>query len=509
MGMAIGTLRPAGIERSLGDLARRVGLVTTSTDDTLVRGLTHDSSVVQAGDLFVAVPGARTHGAESWRQAEASGAVAVLTDRAGADIARDCPLPVLVGADPRAEMGSLASWVYGEPSKRLRVIGITGTNGKTTVATLAADGMTACGVKVGLIGTMGIRAPGLEVDSVRTTPEATDLQATLAVMADSGVQAVAVEVSSHALSLGRVSGCTFEVAVFTNLGVDHLDFHGDAETYFRAKTSLFEPRSSGRAIVNQDDASGRRLLAEARLPVESYGISLDDGGHLPDWRAVDVRREGIGYRYRLVGPGVDCDSLLGLPGDYNLSNAIAAAAAAVSCGYSAECVARGIGESPGPRGRMEPVTVGCGCVVLVDYAHTPDGIRAALAVGREIAGDRGGRLWAILGAGGNRDRFKREAMGREAALMADEVVVTDDNPRWELPGAIRAEVLKGAMGGDATVREVAGRQEAITQALAAARPCDVLLLLGKGHESGQEIMGEFTPMTDRGLVEAADRAMLS
>lgn len=474
--------------------------------DPVLTGITHDSRQVRPGDLYVALAGSHTHGASHWPEAGSRGAVAVLTDPEGARVLAGAGPPIVVCADPRGRLGEVASWVYGRPGSRLQLVGITGTNGKTTVAGLVEAGISTCGAEVGVIGTTGIRGGGYSLPSARTTPEATDLQAVLAAFAERGVRTVVMEVSSHALSLDRVAGIHFAVGAFTNLSRDHLDFHGDLDSYFAAKSRLFEPGRTELGVVNVDCPRGARLAESASIPVQTFGLEV---AGQPDWIARDVVRDGIGYRFRLTGPNVDEPAAVGLPGQFNLSNAVCAAAVAISCGYEPPGVLRGIAAAGGPSGRMERVPVLTGGIVLVDYAHTPDAVGLAGSVGRGLADAEGGTLTVVLGAGGDRDQDKRESMGRAAAVVADRVIVTDDNPRTESPAAIRRQVLAGARGNRAEVIEIGDRGRAVVAALAGAGPGDVVMLLGKGHESGQEVAGVVTPMDDRDLVRAADRELSS
>lgn len=424
-----------------------------------------------------------------------------MTDPSGVPWLTDCDLPVLVCADPRGHLGDVSSWIYGYPAGRLQIVGVTGTNGKTTVTRLMEAAISSCGASVGVIGTTGIKGGGLSVASPRTTPEATDLHAVLAVMAERGVETVVMEVSSHALVLDRVGGIRFAVAVFTNLTQDHLDFHGDLEDYFAAKSRLFQPGTADLAVINVDCPWGRRLRSRIEIASQGYSVESAEGA---EWVARDIVRQGIGYRYRLTGPGVDERGSVGLPGDFNLSNAVAATAAAINCGYDARGVQVGIAKAEGPPGRMERVPVSTGAVVLVDYAHTPDAVALAARVGRGLVDPEAGRLTVVLGAGGDRDRDKRESMGLAAGLVADRVIVTDDNPRTESPAAIRERVLAGARDHRAEVLEVGDRGEAVACALADAGTGDVVMVLGKGHESGQEIEGMVYPMDDRELIRSAD-----
>jgi UDP-N-acetylmuramoyl-L-alanyl-D-glutamate--2,6-diaminopimelate ligase len=445
----------------------------------LVTGCTHDSRAVQPGDLYAGLPGAHVHGADFAAQAVAAGAVAVLTDQAGAG--RVEGVPVLVAEAPRSVLGEVASWVHGHPSEALLVLGVTGTNGKTTTAFLLEAGLRAGGHRTGLLGTVVNRLGDDAVPSIRTTPEATDLHALFAAMVEQRVTAVAMEVSSHALALGRVDGVRFDVAAFTNLSQDHLDFHTDMEDYFRAKASLFTPARTERGVVNGDDAFGRRLLAEPQVPLVSFGT---DGDVVV--REVDLRNDGS--TFRLVGPGVDVNAAVRLPGEFNVSNAAAAIVSLVQAGVSVAAAVDGVAGLPGVPGRMERVDVGQPFTALVDYAHTPEAVQTLLRSVREVTA---GRVLVVLGCGGDRDRGKRPLMGRAAVEGADVAVLTSDNPRSEDPLAILAEMAQPG-----AVHEV-DRRKAIALAVAMARPGDAVVVAGKGHESGQDVGGVVTPFDDR------------
>ena len=460
---------------------------------TVVTGLTLSSRRVLPGDLYAALPGARAHGADFAGAAVAAGAVAVLTDAAGAERVAD-GVPVLVVADPRAVLGGLAARVHGDPASSLRLLGVTGTQGKTTTTRLAEGGLEAVGVPAGVIGTVGTRVAGEDVKTDLTTPEAPDLHGLFAMMRERGVEACAMEVSSHALVMGRVDGVVFDVAVFTNLGRDHLDFHADLEDYYRAKASLFTPERARRALVNVDDEHGRRLVGETTIPVRTFSAT----GAGADWRAVDVELEATGSRFTVVTPeGERVAAGVPLPGDFNVANALAAIAACAEVGYDAGRVAAGIATGPGVPGRLERVEAGQDFVVVVDYAHKPDAVESALRTLRPLTE---GRLVVVIGAGGDRDPGKRPLMGGIAARLADVLVVTDDNPRTEDPAAIRAAVLAGTTGGTAEVVEVGDRRAAIREALSRAAAGDVVLVAGKGHETGQEVDGTVHPFDDREVV---------
>jgi UDP-N-acetylmuramoyl-L-alanyl-D-glutamate--2,6-diaminopimelate ligase len=394
--------------------------------------------------------------------------------------------------------------VYGEPSTRLRVLGITGTNGKTTTAYLVEAGLAAAGLGTGLIGTVQTRtrtrdAAGretvTEVPSVRTTPEAPALHALLATMADDGVSAVVMEVSSHALVLGRVGGIRFAAAGFTNLGRDHLDFHADLEDYFAAKAQLFDGRAE-RNVVTVDDEAGQRLAA---LHPDAGTVSISGAA---DWWAADLATSPAGgSTFTLHGPGGrSWPAEVRLPGRFNVANAVLAVALLDAVGIDVGTALAGLAQTVVP-GRMEPVEAGQPFVAVVDYAHTPDAVSTALAALRDATA---GRVITVLGCGGDRDPGKRAAMGTAAASASDVLVVTDDNPRSEDPAAIRAAMLAGVRQVPehrrAEVHEVAGRRDALATAVGLARPGDTLLVAGKGHETGQEIAGTVHPFDDRDVL---------
>ena len=482
--------------QSLLHLARNLGLPPADRD-VAVTGITHSSSEVRPGDLYAALPGARTHGAAFLPAAAAAGAVAVLTDPAGAPAAAAAGLPALVVERPRTVLGRLASAIYGDPSADLLVLGITGTNGKTTTAYLLEEGLRAAGHITGLIGTVETRVAGAAVPSARTTPEATDLQAIFAVMRDAGVTAVAMEVSSHALAQGRVDGTRFAVGAFTNLSQDHLDFHTDMENYFQAKALLFDGRCQ-HEVVDIDDAYGRRLVRPDTVTVSA------NGDPAAAWRAVDIVPEPGGQRFRLLGPGgLDLPAATRLPGRFNVANGLLALAVLNTAGIDPWAAAKALERSVVP-GRMEPIDAGQPFQAYVDYAHTPEAVALLLAAVRPATA---GQVILVLGCGGDRDRTKRPVMGAAAARGADLLVVTDDNPRSEDPAAIRAAMLAGTVevpaADRAEVVEVGGRQAAILHAVAAARPGDTVVLAGRGHEPGQEVGGTVYPFDDRAVLRVA------
>ena len=478
-------LRPSEpVPRPLRGLVARVpGLRPTGdVGSTVVTGCTLDSRAVQPGDLYAALPGARAHGADFAGSAVAAGAVAVLTDERGAAQVAASGVPVLVADDPRAVLGAVARWVHGDPGAGMTLIGLTGTNGKTTTAFLVEAGLRAAGHRTGLLGTVLTRIGDTVVPSVRTTPEAPDLQALLAVMRERGTTAVAMEVSSHALALGRVDGVRYDVAGFTNLSQDHLDFHASMAEYEAAKASLFRPERAGTGVVNVDDAAGRRIVRAAAIPMVTFGEDAD-------WSVseVDLRPDGSSFRVR--GPDVDVRASVRLAGSFNTANALAALACLVTAGVPVEDAVRGVAECPGVPGRMERVDAGQPFLALVDYAHTPDAVSRLVAAARGLTS---GRVVVVLGCGGDRDRAKRPLMGA-AAAQADVAVLTSDNPRSEDPLAILAEMAAGAPGALCEP----DRRSAIALAVETARPGDVVVVAGKGHETGQEVGGVVTPFDDR------------
>jgi UDP-N-acetylmuramoyl-L-alanyl-D-glutamate--2,6-diaminopimelate ligase len=464
-----------------------------------VTGATLDSRAVQAGDLYAAVPGARVHGAEFVPAVVAAGATAILTDAAGEGRAVAGGRPVVVVPDVRAVLGPVAGWAYDEPARDLDLIGVTGTNGKTTTAYLLEAGLRAAGRVTGLIGTIETHLAGTVVPSVRTTPEAPELQALLAVMRERGVGAVAMEVSSHALALGRVDGIRFAVAVFTNLSQDHLDFHGDMAAYYAAKASLFTPARAEQAVIVVDDAAGQRLAGEASVPVLTCSTTP---GQAADWTAYDVRPTPTGSAFTARGPAGEAEVALQLPGAFNVANALAALAALVALGIPLGAAAAGISALAGVPGRMERVDAGQPFLALVDYAHTPQAVGRLLAAVRSAAAT--GRVLVVLGCGGDRDAGKRPQMGAAAARGADLAVLTSDNPRSEDPLTILAAMAAGAQALPAGQRgEVVvepDRARAIALAAQRALPGDVLVVAGKGHETGQEIAGVVTPFDDRDVL---------
>jgi UDP-N-acetylmuramoyl-L-alanyl-D-glutamate--2,6-diaminopimelate ligase len=489
-------------------LAAADGLTLEATQAArgiVVTGATLDSRSVLPGDVYAALPGSRAHGAQFAAAARDQGAVAVLTDPAGRQLVRsaDVDLPVLVADDPRAVLGAVSAQVYGHPARDLTLLGVTGTNGKTTTTYLMDAVLRASGRTTGLVGTVETRVADERVPSVRTTPEAPDLHALLAAMRERGVQACSMEVSSQALAQHRVDAAVMDVAGFTNFSRDHLELHGDMATYLAAKELLLTPEHSRRAVVVVDDDGTRAAAARATVPVTTLSAREDAG---TDWRVTGVaaREGGTDFALR-ARDGRRLDLRCPLPGEFNVMNAALAAVMLLEIGLSDADVQRGLAGAGGVPGRMERVgDPARGPLAVVDYAHTPDAVAAALGALRPAAT---GRLVVVLGAGGDRDPAKRPYMGAAAARGADVVIVTDDNPRSEDPAAIRAAVVAGAREGAAgqvEVIEVADRREAVREGVRrACRPGDVLLVAGKGHEPGQEVAGVVHPFDDRAELAAA------
>ncbi|NUS92303.1 MAG: UDP-N-acetylmuramoyl-L-alanyl-D-glutamate--2,6-diaminopimelate ligase [Nocardia sp.] len=502
-------LRPARpLSTPLPDLLELIGaeLRPPVATDLLVTGIEQRSDAVLPGDLFTALPGSRAHGARFAEAAVSRGAVAVLTDAAGAELAGELSVPVLVRENPRAILGELSAAIYGHPSERLRIIGITGTSGKTTTSYLVEAGLAAGGLSTALIGTIETRIGGRRVPSALTTPEAPQLHAMFALMVEQGVDAVVMEVSSHALTLGRVDGVRFAVGAFTNLSQDHLDFHADFEDYFAAKRRLFEPESPVAArtsVVCVDDAWGRRLADGLDAPVR---VSTTGSA---EWSlAGPAHAHGGEQEFTAAGPEGEIPVRLRLPGDYNVANGLLAVAVCAAAGVGPATAAPALATVDVP-GRMQRVERGQEFLALVDYAHKPAAVESVIATLRThltTAGSRG-RLAVVVGAGGDRDSGKRAPMGAAAARGADLLIVTDDNPRTEDPATIRASLVAGAQSvaddQRGEVRDIGDRTAAIEAAVGWAHAGDVVLVAGKGHEVGQEINGVKYPFDDREVLAAA------
>ncbi len=487
---------------TLSHLARIAGGELHGSADPAVTSVELDSSrLADEGALFAAVPGTRRHGAEF---AAGTPAVAILTDAAGRELldAAGDTRPVLLVDDVRAVLGAVAAEIHGHPSERLTVLGITGTSGKTTTSYLLEQGLMAAGLKVGLIGTTGTRIDGRPVPTDLTTPEATTLQSLFVRMLAEGVTHVVMEVSSHALELGRVAGTRFDVAGFTNLSQDHLDFHPTMEEYFEAKARFFDPSSplvAERTVVCVDDEWGRRMADRAADP-----LTVATRGVEADVTAVQSALTPTGAQVvRFTLPGESVEAELPLPGDFNIANAALATALAWTVGIDPQVFTAGFVNVAVP-GRMERIDEGQDFLAVVDYAHKPAAVAAVLDT---LRGQVRGRLGVVVGAGGDRDATKRPLMGAEAARRAELVIITDDNPRSEVPATIRAAVLQGATEAaaetGAEVREIGDRAAAIDALIEWARPGDGVVVAGKGHEVGQLVAGVNQHFDDREEVRRA------
>jgi UDP-N-acetylmuramoyl-L-alanyl-D-glutamate--2,6-diaminopimelate ligase len=464
-------LAAAQVERIVGDPSVQIS------------ALAYDSRRAGPGTLFFCVPGERADGHDFAPAVVEAGAAALVVERE-----LGLGVPQALVPDARAAMAPLAARFEGDPTARLRVVGVTGTNGKTTTAFLVREILEAAAIPCGLLGTVKQMVGGAEQEVERTTPEAIDLQASFRRMLEAGDRACAMEVSSHAMRLRRADAIHFEVALFTNLTQDHLDFHADMEDYFLAKRELFEA-GPGTAVVNLDDPYGRRLAAEFEsVTFSAQGAEADYAAH-----GVSFDAGGAEFRASLPGGG-EIELRTGLPGHFNVANALGAFAAARALGVEPEAAAAGLARAARVPGRFEPIDEGQGFAVLVDYAHTPDSLENVLRAARRLTA---GRLISVFGAGGDRDRDKRPKMGRAGAELSDLTVITSDNPRSEDPEAIVAEVAAGARGA-VELEVVVDRREAIALALASARPGDTVVIAGKGHEQGQEFEGgRKVPFDDR------------
>jgi UDP-N-acetylmuramoyl-L-alanyl-D-glutamate--2,6-diaminopimelate ligase len=480
----------------LEELARGIAGARIVGDPSVeIRELAYDSRKAGPGTLSFCVVGEKRDGHEFAGQVVEAGAVALVVERE-----LEVDVPQLVVADARAAMAPLAARFYGDPTAELRVVGVTGTNGKTTTAFLVREILEGAGIQTGLLGTVKQVVGGVEEEVERTTPEAIDLQATFRRMLEAGDRACAMEVSSHAMALHRADAIHWQVALFTNLTQDHLDFHVDMEDYFLAKRRLFEAGPET-AIVNLDDPYGRRLAEEFAC------LTFSTEAANADYTARAVSFDAAGAQFTVpMGLKVDKESTLrpiggelrvrtGLPGGFNVANALGALAVAVAMGVEAETAAAGLARAGRVPGRFEPIDEGQGFAVLVDYAHTPDSLENVLRAARRLTG---GRLISVFGAGGDRDRGKRPKMGRAGAGLSDLAVVTSDNPRSERPEAIVAEVVAGTRGGGGEVEVEVDRRAAIALALGRAGPGDTVVIAGKGHEQGQEFEGgRKIPFDDR------------
>ena len=475
-------------KRTVEAVAAIANATLTGNASTVISGLTLNSNAVQEGDLFIALPGEKAHGADFAADAIARGAVAVLTDAEGAH--KISGVPVIVSSNPRRAAGVISAWFYSEPMRDLYSVGVTGTNGKTTVTTLLYQIMSAAGRESGLIGTVETRIGDEVVASKRTTPESSDLQALSAVMRERHMRNLVMEVSSHAIALERIRGSHFSVVAFTNLSQDHLDFHKTMDDYFAAKSKLFTFEFADLAVINIDDAYGVRLASSTELPVMT--VSRHD--HNATWHYVSITRDYVGAHVAIRGSaGILIEGKVHLHGGYNFDNLLMAVAIATESGIDPIDIAAILPQLTGAAGRLEAVRLGQNFTALVDYAHSPDAVARVIETAHEITD---GRVIAVLGCGGDRDSSKRPLMGKALHEGADVAIFTSDNPRSEKPEAILVQMTLGL-----DIQEpsaiIEDRADAIRAAVNEAQAGDVVLVLGKGHEKGQEIAGVNHPFDDR------------
>ncbi len=469
----------------LADVAAVVGAEVRGDPQTVVSDAAYDSRSVSPGSVFFCIPGAVTDGHSFAPQAIAAGAGSLVVERA---LSIDVP-QVIVGS-VRSAIGPMSAEIFGHPAEQMVTVGVTGTNGKTTSTYLLEAVFRQAGWMPGAIGTTGVRIDGKPGPLARTTPEAPDLHRLLARMRAAGVGAVAMEISSHALAQHRADGVVVDVALFTNLSQDHLDFHGSMQAYFEAKRTLFTASHAHRGVVNADDARGRALLADAAIPLTTFAVDAE-----ADVRATDVHVDADGLRFVVEGTEVRSR----LKGRFNVHNCLGVVAVGRTLGVAAVDIAEALATVPLVPGRVEPVEAGQGFAVVVDYAHTPDSIHSVLRGARPLAA---GRMIVVFGCGGDRDRAKRPLMGRAAAEASDLAILTSDNPRSEDPMAIIEEILAGMPVDGAYVVEP-DRKAAIALAIGEARDGDVVVIAGKGHETYQEVGDLVLPFDDRSVAREA------
>lgn len=478
--------RPSVKPVTLGELAQKFNL-QTSNPEQKITGITHNTKSVEPGDLFVALNGEKNHGAQFVAEAKANGAVAVLSDSQGEKLITDKDLAIVSIENPRHKLGEISAFVFGNPSDSLKVFGITGTNGKTTSAWLMRAGLEKCGIPTSLLGTAGISIAGVNLPSARTTPEAPELQALLALALEKGSKAVSMEVSSHALDLERVNGTKFACTGFTNLSQDHLDFHKNMESYFESKAKLFTKEFSSKSVITDLDSWGKKLINEVQIPFVTLGGDVHN-----DWRVSDITA-ALGHVYfELIDPRKKPYKVtLSFAGVFNAYNAALVIAMADQIGIDLKEFIAGIKDTQIP-GRMQPVVMPGAALGIVDYAHTPEAIENVLSA---LKKQTHGKLIVVLGAGGNRDSEKRPFMGSAGEKFADKLIITDDNPRNESPAEIRKAVLSGIKNKSNSL-EIGSREEAIKEAVKLATPDDTIAILGKGHETTQEIAGQIIDFDD-------------
>jgi UDP-N-acetylmuramoyl-L-alanyl-D-glutamate--2,6-diaminopimelate ligase len=479
--------RPLGeYTRTFKEVAQYLG--KEDSGDQKIRGICSNSNNIEAGDLFVAIPGGKNHGAKFIDDAISKGAVAAVTDAAGADIINK-KIPTLIVANPRAEVGPLANWFYGAPSSKFNLVGITGTNGKTTTSYLLNQIWKSAGKSTALIGTLGVEICGENFKTQFTTPEADALTNTFAIAAEQHVTLGVMEVSSIAIEMKRISGTHFKYVAFSNLTQDHLDFHGNMEKYGAAKAKLFTLQYAENAIINIDDPFGKKLFETAEIPAISVSRSLRNA----IWHFEKISQNGHKTEVSIRGEGgILIEGEISLLGEHNLDNLILAVAIAFHSGVDPLVIASVLPSLRGAPGRLEIVDAGQNFLALVDYAHTPDAVTHTLQTAKKL----GERVIAVLGCGGDRDATKRSLMGIELSSGSDLAIFTSDNPRSESAESILDEMLSRVSIDDKNVR-ITDRREAIAFAVASAKEGDCVVILGKGHELGQEISGQVLPFDDR------------
>ncbi len=469
------------------------------TQDLLISGVKLNAQSVQPGDLFIALPGAKTHGLNFAHLAIKNGAVAILSDKS--QQAAEIKVPYFVAPNPRELVGEISAWLYNSPFKSLIAVGITGTNGKTTTSNLVKQLWQLAGHSSGLIGTLGVEVGSDKFKSSRTTPEANDLQSIAAMMVQKNVSHLAMEVSSHALELGRVNGAYFQVSAFSNLTQDHLDFHGNMESYYLAKAKLFNQKLSNKMVVNIDDPYGKRLQSEVKNPT----ITVSRQSKAADWSYASYESQVDGYKISIAHLGIEvinCDYKL--LGEYNLDNLLLAVAIVFETGLTTSQIEHAIPLLQSIPGRLEKLELGQSFNAVIDYAHTPDAVDRVLKSAQAFTS---GKVIAVLGCGGDRDQSKRAIMGNSLLIGSDVAIFTSDNPRGE-----SAEAILLQMVGDNEINTpnmvITDRKDAIAYAVSVAEQGDTVLLLGKGHEIGQEINGHIYPFDDFIELESAIKSKI-
>ena len=458
---------------------------TIFTQDVVISGVSINAQKVVPGDLFIAFAGANTHGISYLEQAISNGAVAVLSDKK-----IETSIPSFMHPKPREIVGSISAWLYGNPFKSLKAIGITGTNGKTTTANLVKQIWQLNSIKSGLIGTLGVEIADDKLESARTTPEADDLQAIAAAMVEQGCKNLVMEVSSHAIDQGRIKGAKYEVVAFSNLTQDHLDYHLSMENYFQAKANLFASEYAKAAVINIDDSYGKKLLKQVKIPV----VTVSRKDSTADWYLAKAEIKNGLYQVEIKSKsGESLSENFALLGDYNLDNLLLAVAIVNSAGLSLDKIASTISKLQSVPGRLESVNAGQKFTALVDYAHTPDAVERVIATVKSVTH---GKIIGVLGCGGDRDASKRSVMGQALFNGCDLAIFTSDNPRSESAEAILKQMTAGIDLGKKGFVEI-DRKNAIDLAVKNAQSGDVVLLMGKGHESGQEVNSVVTPFDDR------------